>query len=480
MYTHDTFLSPFTWRYGSAAMRQLWSELHRRRLMRRVWVALARAQVAAGLVTPEQADDLAAHQDDVDLERALEIEARTRHDVVAELRTFAEQAPRGGPILHLGATSADITDNADALRLRAALALVLERLHELLAVLADQIEAHADTFCMAWTHLQPAEPTTVGYRLALYAQDLLADYADLRRLHAGLRGKGFKGAVGTAASFAQLLHGSAVTPAELEGRAMGLLGLEAFPVAGQTYPRRQDYAVLAALAGLGASLYKLAFDLRFLQSPPVGEWSEPFGAEQVGSSAMPFKRNPVSAENVDSLCRLLAALPRVAWDNAAHSLLERTIDDSANRREVLPTAFLAADEALGTVTRIMRGLRLDEVAIAGNLARYGVFAATERLLMEAVKAGADRQSMHELIRRHSMAAWEEVRARRENPLPAALAADPEVQRYLPAARVAELLDASGHVGDAPARAREMALRVRAAGGPTPEDEALAPAKEVGL
>jgi len=192
----------------------------------------------------------------------------------------------------------------------------------------------------------------------------------------------------------------------------------------------------------------------------VGEWSEPFGAEQVGSSAMPFKRNPVSAENVDSLCRLLAALPRVAWDNAAHSLLERTLDDSANRREVLPVAFLAADEVLRTAARLVCDLRLDEVAIAGNLARYGVFAATERLLMEAVKAGADRQVMHELIRRHSMAAWDGVRAGRENPLARTLAGDPEVLRYLPAERVQELLDASHYVGDAPARAREMAGRVR--------------------
>jgi len=458
--THDTFLSPFSWRYGSAAMREIWSELHRRRLMRRVWVALARAQVTAGLVTPEQAADLEAHQDDVDLERAVAIEAHTRHDVVAEVRTFAEQAPVGGPILHLGATSADITDDADALRLRQALDLVLERLRGLLTTLADQVESHAGHACMGWTHLQPAEPTTVGYRLALYAQDLLADYADLRRLRDEVRGKGFKGAVGTAASFAQLLGGSAVTPAELESRAMALLGLPAFPVAGQTYPRRQEYVVLAALAGLGASFYKLAFDLRFLQSPPVGEWSEPFGTEQVGSSAMPFKRNPVSAENVDSLCRLLAALPRVAWDNAAHSLLERTLDDSANRREVLPVAFLAADEVLRTAARLVCDLRLDEVAIAGNLARYGVFAATERLLMEAVKAGADRQVMHELIRRHSMAAWEEVRAGRKNPLARTLAADPEVLRYLSAERVQELLDASHYVGDAPARAREMAGRVR--------------------
>ena len=462
MFTYETYLSPFTWRYGSPEMRALWSEHRRRWLMRRVWIALARAEATAGLVSPAQVADLQAHQDDIDLERAAELESRLRHDVMAELRTFAEQCPLGGPILHLGATSADITDNVDALRLREALEILLLRLRDLLSALAEQIETHAGRPCMAWTHLQPAEPTTVGYRLALYAQDLLADYLDLRRLRGEIRGKGLKGAVGTSASFAQLLEGTGVAPAELERRFVELLGLPAFAAAGQTYPRRQDYQVLSALASLGATLYKFAFDLRFLQSPPLGEWSEPFGSEQVGSSAMPFKRNPVSAENLTSLARLLAALPRVAWDNAAHSLLERTLDDSANRREILPTAFLCAEEIVLTATRLVRGLRVEESALAVNLSRYGVFAATERLLMELVKAGADRQTMHEVIRRHSMAAWEEVRAGRENPLAASLSTEPEVLRFLPVERVRALLDASGHLGDAPTRAREMGERVRRA------------------
>ena len=469
MFGHDRFVSPFTWRYGSQEMRRLWSEEHRRRLMRRVWVALARAQAEAGLVRPEQVADLEAHQEEIDLERAAEIEARVRHDVVAELRTFAEQCPLGGPILHLGATSADITDNADALRLREALGLLCRELGELLGALAGQIEAHADQPCMAWTHLQPAEPTTVGYRLALYGQDLLADLESLRRLRGSVRGKGIKGAVGTAASFAHLLAGTSVTPAQLESRVMELLGLEAYPITGQTYPRRQDWEVLSALSGLAASLYKFAFDLRFLQSPPIGEWSEPFAAEQVGSSAMPFKRNPIESEKVDSLARLLAALVRVAWDNAAHSLLERTLDDSANRRELLPVAFLAAEELVRTATRLIRDLTIDERAIAANLERYGVFAATERLLMELGKAGADRQAMHEQIRLHSMAAWEEVRAGRPNPLAARLADDPKIARYLPREQILALLDASGYLGDAPQRARRLAERIREAlkGSPAP-------------
>jgi adenylosuccinate lyase len=218
--------------------------------------------------------------------------------------------------------------------------------------------------------------------------------------------------------------------------------------------------VLTALAGLAASLYRFAFDLRLLQSPSIGEWSEPFGARQVGSSAMPFKRNPVNAENLDSLARYVAALPRVAWDNAAHSLLERTLDDSANRRVILPDAFLASDELVRRAHRVLRGLNIHEGAIARNLATYGTFAATERLLIESVRAGADRQEMHELIRGHAMAAWEDVQHGEPNPLADRLATDPEVLRYLPADRVRELLDATSHVGDAPERARQMAVTIR--------------------
>ncbi|MBN1485518.1 MAG: adenylosuccinate lyase [Chloroflexia bacterium] len=462
MFDHGRFHSPFSWRYGSDEMRQIWSEEQRRRLLRRVWVALARAQSEAGLVRPEQVADLEAHQDKVDIEHALQIEAHTHHDLMAELLCFAEQAPLGGPILHLGATSMDIEDNADVLRQHQALALILQRLAGLLEVLADQVEARADQVCMGWTHLQPAEPTTVGYRLALYAQDLLADYEDLRRLQRSLRGKGIKGAVGTCASYAQLLQGSGMSPAQLERRVMELLGLEAFALAHQTYPRRQDWSLLVGLAGLGMALYRFAFDLRFLQSPPIGEWGEPFGQRQVGSSAMPFKRNPVQAENVDSLARLLAALPRVAWDNAAHCLLERTLDDSGNRRETLPVAFLTAEELLLKSTRLLRELRLDDWAIVHNLERYGTFAASERLLMELVKAGADRQAMHEIIRQHSMAAWEDIRAGRRNPLAQYLAGELQILHYLPQERVRQLLHADEHVGDAPERARAMAGRVRQA------------------
>ena len=460
IFTHDVYLSSFTWRYGSPEMRRLWSETYKRRLWRRLWVALAEAEEAAGLVTAAQVADLRAHQDDIDLARAQAIEAEIHHDLMAEVRAYAEQCLVGGGVIHLGATSMDIEDNTDALRTREALDLILERLRGVLLTFAQRVEQWADAPTMAFTHLQPAEPTTIGYRLAQYAQDLWTDWQDLTRLRAEIRGKGFKGAVGTSASYAQLLTESGMTPEALERRVMAAIGLEPVPIATQTYPRKQDYRVLAALASLGQSLYKFAFDLRLLQSPPIGEWSEPFGARQVGSSAMPFKRNPIHAENIDSLARYLAALPRVAWDNAAHSLLERTLDDSANRRSLLPEAFLICDELLRRAGRLINGLQVDVAASARLLATYGAFAASERLLMELVKRGGDRQSLHEVIREHSLAAWAQIRRGEANPLVDLLCDDPRITQYAAPDEVRRWLDAAGYVGDAPARARRFAKVVQ--------------------
>lgn len=460
-FTHETFISPLTWRYGSEAMRGIWSLENQRRLWRQLWVALAESQQEAGLVTAEQVDDLRAHAESIDIPRALAIEAEIHHDLMAEVKTYAEQCTVGGGVIHLGATSMDIEDNADVLRLRDALDLIIDKTRALLLTLADLIEREADHVCMAFTHLQPAEPTTVGYRLAGYAQDLLEDYAALRRVRESLRGKGFKGAVGTGASYAELLHGTGMSPTELEQRIMQAVGLDSFTIATQTYPRRQDWDVLNALAGVALTLYRLAFDVRLLQSPPFGEWAEPFGAKQVGSSAMPFKRNPINAENIDSLARYVAALPRVAWDNAAHNLLERTLDDSGNRRLILPEAFLTTDEILGRARRILAGLRIDDAAITRNLSVYGTFAATERVLMEAARHGGDRQVLHEVIREHSLTAWEALRQGAPNPLPSLLASDARITRYIAPESVAGLLDASGHIGDAPQRARVIAGRIRA-------------------
>jgi adenylosuccinate lyase len=377
---------------------------------------------------------------------------------MAELKTFAEQCPTAGGILHMGATSMDIEDNVDALRLGQALDLVLLRLGSLLSVLADQIDQTADLPVMAFTHLQPAEPTTLGYRLASYTQDLLEDWQVLSGIRASIRGKGFKGAVGTGAAYADLL--GLQNFAAFEAHLSKELNLPFYAVSTQTYPRKQDYQVISALAGLGASLHKLAFDLRLLQSPPIGELSEPFGSRQVGSSAMPFKRNPINAEKIDSLARLLAALPEVAWHNAANSLLERTLDDSANRRSILPESFLIIDELLITSRRILKGLNINRDAIQRNLDIYAPFAVTERVLMAAARAGADRQKMHERLQEHAMAAWQEVESGHPNPLIAYLKSDTWITAYLSPEQIESLANIGAYTGIAPQRARETAERVR--------------------
>jgi adenylosuccinate lyase len=461
-FDYDTYLSPFTWRYGSPEMRQVWSEMNKRCLWRKLWVALAETQAEFGLVQPEQVMDLLQHAEQIDMDRALAIESEIHHDLMAELRTFAEQAALGGGILHLGATSMDIEDNADALRIQQALTLVLAKLKKLLLRFAEQMETWAETPVMAFTHLQPAEPSTLGYRLAQYAQDLLMDWEALKTVQGELRGKGFKGAVGTSAAYAELLGADQLE--RFEASLSKRLGLNFFPVATQVYPRKQDYWVTCALAGFGGSLYKFAFDLRILQSPLVGELSEPFGKMQVGSSAMPFKRNPINAEKIDSLARWLAQLPRLAWDNAAHSLLERTLDDSANRRSLLPEAFLVTDELLQVGFRLLNGLQVNPTAMTNNLAVYGPFAATERLLMALGKAGADRQAMHERLREHAMRAWEAIQHGQPNPLVPNLALDAGLGQYLSPDEIVSLMDASQHVGDAPKRTRQLAEDIRSAMG----------------
>lgn len=247
---------------------------------------------------------------------------------------------------------------------------------------------------------------------------------------------------------------------QFENRLSERLGLPFYPITTQVYPRKQDYQIISALAGLGASLYKFAFDLRILQSPLFGELREPFGMKQVGSSAMPFKRNPINAEKINSLARSLAQMPRLAWDNAAHSLLERTLDDFANRRSLLPESFLIADELLLVANRLLDGLQVDTAAMQRNLSAYGPFAASERILMALGKVGADRQVMHERLRQHAMDAWESVQTGNPNPLLDRLAADPEILGYLPEAEVRNLMDVNSYLGDAPRRARNLASELR--------------------
>jgi len=456
----STYASPFSWRYARPALRELFSERERRKLWRAVWVALAEAQQRAGLVTQAEVDDLRAHAGDVDLAAALAIEREIGHDLMAEIRVYASQATVGGGKIHLGATSMDIEDTVETFRMRLALDQIVAAVDELLRAFELQIDRYADLVCMGYTHLQPAEPTTLGYRLAIYAQDLLIDRAMLLAAREQLTAKGIRGAVGTSASYMRLLEGTNRSPQEQEDDVLRAFDLTARDVATQTYPRKLDYVLLSALAGLGASLSKFAFDVRVLASPGFGDLAEPFGAKQVGSSAMPFKRNPVMAENIDSLARLLPAYADVAWQNAATNLLERTIDDSGNRRTILPEALLCTDQIVSTAKKIVEGFRVDERRIAENLRTYGPFAGTEAVLMEAAKRGGDRQQLHEAIRESAMRAHAALADGGLNPLATLLADDERITHLVEPAEVREMLDPTTHVGDAPERARRLAKRIR--------------------
>lgn len=458
MNTYGTYRSPYSWRYGTPEMRAIWSEVNKRKVWRRIWVALAEVQSTFGLVTEVQVNDLRDHMAEVDVQRSLEVESQIHHDLMAELKVYADQCSQAGGILHLGATSMDIKDNAMVLLTREGLDLIQQRLREVLIPLLDLTERYASTPTLGFTHLQPAEPTTLGYRFAGYAQDLWRDIQEVNRLRKELKGKGFTGAVGTSASYLTLLGPDQVEV--FQKRLAEELDLPFHSVVTQTYPRRQDYRVLTTLAGLAATIHKFAFDLRFLQSPPLGEWSEPFGEDQIGSSAMPFKRNPIQAEKLDSIARLLAQFPRVAWDNAAFSLLERTLDDSANRRTILPEAFLIADELLVVSKKVISGLEIYPQGISRNLSDYGPFAAMEPLLMELSKQGADRQKMHARLREHALDAWSAVQNGKPNPLKALILEDEELLAYLPKGDMQEIMKIKGYTGDAPRRALRLVDMIR--------------------
>lgn len=455
-----SYASPFSWRYGRPAMRALFSEETKRRMWRRMWLALARAQADAGLVSQAELADLRSFVDAVDIPAAEEIEREIGHDLMAEIRVYASQAKVGGGKLHLGATSMDVEDNVETARIKAALSMLAQNIRELLQSFAEQIERWADTPCIAYTHLQAAEPTTLGYRLALWAQDIAFDYNNLTCLAGWLPAKGLRGAVGTSASYAALLEGTTLTPEELERRVLEEFGLTAVPVSGQVYPRRLDYVVVSAVAAFAASAARFGFDIRILASSPFGELGEPFGAKQVGSSAMPFKRNPIMCERICSLARIVGANTTIAWQNAADNLLERTLDDSANRRSMLPETFLAADELATLANKVVAGLRVDERRLAHNLATFGPFAATERVLLEANKRGGDRQNLHEALRDASMRAWDAVARGEDNPLERLVADLPEVRERIPPEKVHELMDVREHTGLASKRARDFARSLR--------------------
>lgn len=417
--------NPLHERYASREMAAIFTAGHRYALWRRLWVVLAEAEAELGLPIGEgQLAAIRRAAPEIDFERVAELERQTRHDVVAHLRHFAERAGEGGGILHLGATSAFITDNADALLVREALALVAARLAAAIAALARFARAQRAVPCLAYTHFQPAQLTTVGKRACLWLQDLALDLTEVDHRLAHLRCRGVKGTTGTQASFLTLFDGDHDKVRELDRRVTAGLGFAAsFPVTGQTYPRKQDSQVLATLAGIAESCHKFGTDLRLLQG--VGELSEPFDRDQVGSSAMAYKRNPVRAERMCSLARRLITDSLNGPLNAATQWLERSLDDSANRRLVLPDAFLTADAVLGLAAHVAAGLEVRREAVAARVARELPFMATETILMEAVKRGGDRQALHERLRGLSLAAQERLaRGEDDSQLIADLAADP--------------------------------------------------------
>ena len=454
-YSHDTFISPYTWRYGSEEMRMTFSEIHKRKLLRRVWIALAKAEERAGLVSREQVEELIAHKDDIDIDRASEIEKDIRHDLMAEIKTYAEQCPKAGGIIHLGATSMDALDNADAIRFREALEIIEQKTVSLIEKLSEKAMEYKDVPTMAFTHIQPAEITTIGYRLAQAIQDLSDDLDDLTYVKDHLKGKGFKGAVGTLASYAELVKGTGIKAGDMEKWALDELGIDAFTASTQIYTRKQDLRIIEVLSKIACTLAKFSLDFRILQSPPIGEFSEPFGKHQVGSSAMPFKRNPINSEKIDSLSRVVSSAYSAAWQNASMTILERSLDDSANRRIFIPESFLALDEMLMTEIRIVSAMNIHESATKRLMDSYGIFSATERVLMEAGKRGADRQEMHEVIRELSLDAWAMVQSGKENPLKSRMASDPRILRYLEKDEILSLLDASSYIGEAAERTERV-------------------------
>ena len=450
-YGFDSFLSVFTWRYGSDVMRRVFSEVNYRAKWREIWTALAEAELRYGLLTAKEFADIRKYSaaEYIDIDKSHQVERVIGHDLMAEIRVFVGQAKVGGGKIHLGATSADIEDNADILRMREALGIIRGRLVSCLSLLGEKIQRYKSTACMGWTHLQPAEPTTIGYRFATYAQDLILDVSGIDFLLERIAlGKGMKGAVGTAASYSRLV--GVDQSRDLEKEVMKRLDLKSFPITTQTYPRKVDFLILTVLAAIAQSIQKFALDMRILQSPPFGEVSEPFERQQVGSSAMPFKRNPVLAERASSLGRYASSVVAVALTNASSSMLERTLDDSANRRIIIPESFLAVDECLLLYSKIISGMKIMMKSVERNLERYGSFSLLEPLMMDLVKRGEDRQQVHERFRRISRRAWTEVERGMSNPLERLLTKDTKM-REIYGNSFSGMLDPSEYIGDAISR-----------------------------
>jgi len=405
----ESYQSPFSQRYAGKQMQALFSPMHRARLFRRLWLTLAQAQQQLGLpISDEQIRELSARVQDVDLQRVNELEQSLRHDVMAHLKAYAEDCPLAAPILHLGATSCYVTDNADILILRDAMRLVQARLVGTARALAAAAEQYKGLPMLGYTHFQPAQPTTLGKRLALWLQDVLIDLEELDHFLSRLRPLGSKGATGTQASFLALFDGDADKAVQLDRMIADSLGFERpLALSGQTYTRKIDALAQNVLSGIAQSAAKFSGDLRLLQH--LKEVEEPFEAAQVGSSAMPYKRNPMRAERMTGLARFILSNAANAGHTAASQWLERSLDDSSNRRLSLAEGFLATDGLLTLYQNIVSGLVVYPGMMERNLRQELPFLATENILMRAVKQGGDRQELHERLRVHAMAAGRRVK-----------------------------------------------------------------------
>ena len=422
---HDTYETPLNSRYASREMQKIFSPDRKFTTWRKLWVALAESEMEMGLpVTQKQVDELKAHVEDIDYEAARRHEERTRHDVMAHVLAYGDVCPNARGVIHLGATSCYVTDNADILMLRDALTLVREKVLEVIRRLRAFALEYKDLPTLGYTHLQPAQLTTVGKRATLWMQDLLMDLDEVNFALSSLKLLGNRGATGTQESFMKLFDGDGDKVDELERRIARKVGMEkCFAVSGQTYPRKLDSRVLGALSGIAQSAYKFAQDLRLLQS--FREVEEPFEKGQIGSSAMAYKRNPMRSERICALSRHVMTVVQDAQMTAATQWFERTLDDSANRRLSLPEAFLATDAVLELYANIASGMVVYPAMIGRHVMENLPFMATEAILMEGVRLGGDRQELHERIRVHSQAAAARMKQEgKESDLMERIAADP--------------------------------------------------------
>ena len=421
----DSYISPLSTRYASAEMQHIFSENFKFRTWRRLWIALARAEQALGLdITDEQIAEMEAHKDDIDYATAEAREREVRHDVMAHVYAFGRQCPKAEPIIHLGATSCYVGDNTDVIILREASQLVLRKAAQVLRNLAAFAEQYKELPCLAYTHLQPAQLTTVGKRATLWMYELTQDIENLEFQLGRLRLLGSKGTTGTQASFMELFAGDEEKVCLLEQLIAGEMGFAAcVPVSGQTYSRKVDAYFLSVLSGFAQSAYKFSNDLRLLQS--FEEMEEPFEAHQIGSSAMPYKRNPMRSERISSLARYVIADSINPAMTAGTQWFERTLDDSANKRISVSEAFLAVDAILNIYINITQGLVVYDRVVTRRVMEKLPFMATENIMMESVKRGGNRQELHEALRVHSHAAARRVKLEGgANDLIDRIAADP--------------------------------------------------------